>query len=286
MSNLRENKRYKNLVMMDQAAFLPDPSIDFPEDDPSAQLVEIVHDVDDNIVFDDTYPYLDDSWEYKWNRFKCVAGYLTFAKLTNRIRYGLRVKNRSVMRRYRKELRNGGISLCNHVYKWDAVCVLDAVGKAKFFMPVLATHLMGPDKWFIRYFGGIPVPDTAKGTRAFYAAFDEIHRRKQWIHFFPEARSWKYYTPIRPFHKGAFVMAYRYGLPIIPCAISYRPRTGIYKWFDKPDVPLMTLTMGEPIFPDTNAPRKDEVERLRNLSHAAMVKAAGIKENTWPASAD
>lgn len=272
--------------MEDQAAYLPDLSIDYPEDNPTEQLVKIVYDTDQRITFDDTYPYLDQSKDFKWNHFKCYAGLFCGVFWINKLRYGVRVKNRSVMRRYRKEFRNGAITLCNHVYRWDAVSVLYAIRYRLTWIPVLAEHMMGTEKWFMRSIGGIPVPDNAKGTRAFYKAFDELHERKQWIHFFPEARSWKFYAPIRPFQKGAFTMAYKYGMPILPCAISYRERKGIYKWFDKPEVPLITLTMCEPIFPDTTAPRKDEVDRLRDLAHSEMVKAAGIKENTWPSAAD
>jgi len=286
MSNLKENKRYKDLIMEDQAAYLPDLSMDYPEDNPTSQLVKIVYNTDEKIVFDENFPYLDESPKAKKDRFICYFTLRLLAQWVNIVRYGVRFENRSVMRRYRKELKNGGISLCNHVHRWDAVSVLKVLGNRSTWIPILGSHLMGTEKWFMRSIGGIPVPDNPKGARAFYAAFDEIDRRKEWIHFFPEARSWRYYVPIRPFQKGAFAMAYKYNRPIIPMAISYRKRTGIYKLFDKPEEPLLTIRVCEPIFPNLNAPRKDEIERMRNEAHAAMVKAAGIKVNTWPASMD
>ena len=49
-------------------------------------------------------------------------------------------------------------------------------------------------------------------------------------------------------------------------------------------MPLLTITIGEPILPDTTQPRKIEVERLREVAHTQMTKMAGITHNPWPAS--
>ena len=78
-------------------------------------------------------------------------------------------------------------------------------------------------------------------------------------------------------------MAYKYGMPVVPCVITYRPRTGFYKLTEKPDVPLLTLHIGVPIIPDLTVPRKKEVERILKEAHSQMVKMAGIKKNPWPA---
>jgi len=270
---------------MEDQAFLPDLPIVYPEDNPTEQLVKIIYNTDERIVFDENYPYLDDSWEFRKQNLKCYTGLFGFVMWYAQIRYGLKIKNRKVLRKYRKELKNGAITISNHVFRFDMVFVLNAIRFRRSWIPILAEHLMGTEKWFMRSIGGIPVPDTRQGLKAFDEAFDELHRRKAWIHFFPEARSWKCYAPIRPFKKGAFAMAYKYDLPIIPCVLSYRKRTGIYKFFEK-DMPLFTLTMCDPIFPDKSVPRRDDINRMRETAHAMMVKAAGIKNNPWPASGD
>ena len=72
-------------------------------------------------------------------------------------------------------------------------------------------------------------------------------------------------------------------MPILPCAIVYRPRTGIYRWFGPKDEPLTKVIIGEPIFPDTTQPRATETERLRQLTHETICRLAGITHNTWPA---
>lgn len=77
-------------------------------------------------------------------------------------------------------------------------------------------------------------------------------------------------------------MSYRYNMPLLPCVITYRERTGIYRLFGPKDLPLLTVTIGEPIFPNTDQPRKDEVARLREVAHTQMTEMAGITHNTWP----
>lgn len=134
----------------------------------------------------------------------------------------------------------------------------------------------------MRYLGGVPVPETHSGMRPFAEAFDEYHRRKDWLHFFPESCSWKFYAPIRPFKKGAFSMAYKYAIPVIPMVISYRPRTGIHRLFDKKEIPLVTLHVGTPLFPDVTKNVKEESHRLLTEAHAQMVSMAGILQNPWP----
>ncbi len=283
MSSL-DCRQYREIVLEDRA-YLPDLPTSFPEDDPFRHTVEVEKDIPD-IEFDDKFPYLDDSPKYRWNNFILYAGLFAFAFLVNKVRYGLKINNRSIVRRYRKEFRDGAITVCNHVYRWDMVSVLQAIRWRRSWVPIYSEHMMGKDKWFMRYVGGIPVPTSIKGFRGFNAAFDELHRRRQWIHVFPESCNWHYYVPIRPFQKGAFSMSYKYNMPILPCVISYRPRTGIYKLFDKPEVPLITLSVCEPIFPDTSARRQDEVNRLRDEAHSRMCRAAGIIHNPWPSAID
>ena len=135
--------------------------------------------------------------------------------------------------------------------------------------------------------GGIPIPEAEAGMSAmkkFNEAFDEFHRRGWWFHIFPEACRWDMYKPLRPFQKGAFTMSYKYDKPLLPCVITYRERKGIFRLFGPKELPLLTVTIGEPIYPDTTQPRKTEVERLRDVAHAQMQEMAGITHNPWPAA--
>lgn len=77
-------------------------------------------------------------------------------------------------------------------------------------------------------------------------------------------------------------MAYKYNMPLLPCVITYRERTGIYRLFAPKNVPLLQVEIGEPILPDKANPRGQEIDRLREQAHRTMERMAGIVRNSWP----
>ena len=282
MGRGKDNIRYREMEVA-EGTYIPDCDVCYPEQDPDEHIMPVRYDGTE-VVLDENYPYLDDSFRYRFNHFMNATLLRLLVMHVNRLRYGLKVEGREKLRRNKALLRNGAITVCNHVYRWDLSCVLHAIRPHRTWFPIYGEHLRGKDAWFMRYLGGVPVPETRSGMRPFNEAFDEIHRRGEWIHVFPESCSWKHYVPIRPFHKGAFTMAYKYGMPLVPFVISYRERKGIFRWFDKADTPLMTVHVGDAIIPDLNRPRKEEVDRMLREAHAQMVTMAGIVKNPWPAT--
>ncbi|ULQ59002.1 1-acyl-sn-glycerol-3-phosphate acyltransferase [Brucepastera parasyntrophica] len=137
----------------------------------------------------------------------------------------------------------------------------------------------------IRLVGGIPIPSGFHAMNKFNEAFDELHRKRKWFHVFPEGCNWPYFQPIRPFKRGAFTFSQRYNMPIIPMAFTYRKPTGLFALY-KGKYPLITLNIGEPIFPDITLPRKESIMRLREQTHKKIVELAGIKNNPFPSEGD
>lgn len=273
---------YRDFVVNDNV-FVPEPMEDFPAENPHQMMIKVRGHVRD-LVFDESYPYLDKSLKFRLNRLFIYTVVRPLAFFINRIYYGLRIEGRHNLFRYRHLLRNGAMTVCNHIGRWDMISVLQATMHTSW-IPMYRNSFMGKDGYLMKHVGGIPVPESRGGLMRFNEAFDELHAKKEWIHIFPESCSWKYYSPIRPFKIGAFNMAYRYNLPIIPCVISFRERKGFFRIFPSKE-PLMTIHIGEPIVPDTSRNRKEEAARLRGLCHARMVEMAGIVHNTWPAAID
>lgn len=276
---LQGNRQYQELSVR-KDVYVPDVGLEYPTDDPYRRIVPVRKIKD--ITFDDKYPYLDDSLSFKIQHVATDFVVFVLLFIVNKFVYGIRYKGRNVLRKYRKDFSNGVISICNHCYEYDGAAVSQAF-RRHIWIPMLKEHLTGTKSWYLKYFGGIPVPDDIVGLRKFNEAFDELHRRKQWILVFPEARNWHFYKPVKPFRKGAFSMAYKYDVPILPVNISYRERTGFFLLFAKKQIPLLTLTIGEPIFPDRTRSRKEEVDRLLRESHATICEMAGIEQNPWPA---
>ena len=282
----RMNKQYQEL-QVEQGVYIPEPALAYPQENPFERTLfpkQIKH-----IDFDANYPYIDDSIG---NRLNIMWGYYLVVHIILRlklhIQMGLRIHGKAILKKYKKELSHGAITIANHVYRLDCPCVLLAVNAThKTRIPMFAPNFRTKDGFFMRMAGGVPIPDSTTNMSAlkkFNEAFDEFHRRGCWFHIFPEACRWDFYKPLRPFQKGAFTMSYKYSKPILPCVITFRERKGIFKLFGKKSLPLLTVTIGEPILPDTNQPRKTEVERMRNQAHEQMCQMAGITHNPWPAS--
>ena len=280
------NLQYEQLRVR-EGEYIPQPAMDYPQDNPFTRTLFPKY--TKQLAIDDKYPYLNDSVGYKFNLY---LGYYVFLHLLLRIKLrvqmGLRIRGREVLKKHKEGLKNGAITIANHVYRLDCPCVLIAVNRThNTRIPMFAPNFRTKDGYFMGIAGGIPIPEAEAGMSAmkkFNEAFDEFHRRGWWFHIFPEACRWDMYKPLRPFQKGAFTMSYKYNKPLLPCVITYRERKGIFRLFGPKELPLLTVTIGEPIYPDTTQARKTEVERLRNVAHAQMQQMAGITHNPWPAA--
>ena len=280
------NLQYEQLRVK-EGEYIPQPAMDYPQDNPFARTLFPKY--TKQLAIDDKYPYLNDSVGYKFNLY---LGYYVILHLLLRIKLrvqmGLRIRGREVLKKHKDGLKNGAITIANHVYRLDCPCVLIAVNRThNTRIPMFAPNFRTKDGYFMGIAGGIPIPEAEAGMSAmkkFNEAFDEFHRRGWWFHIFPEACRWDMYKPLRPFQKGAFTMSYKYNKPLLPCVITYRERKGIFRLFGPKELPLLTVTIGEPIYPDTTQARKTEVERLRNVAHAQMQQMAGITHNPWPAA--
>jgi 1-acyl-sn-glycerol-3-phosphate acyltransferase len=274
---------YRNFKVKEEV-YVPEPPEEFSGDDPFVKMAPIRGELKD-IKFDETYPYLDKSLTFRiWHFLIYLVTWLV-AFPANWIRFGIKIEGREKIRRNRELFSNGMMTVCNHVHRWDMICVLQAMRYRRAWIPMYAQPFRGKDGFLMKAIGGVAIPEELSGLRAFDKAMDELHANKQWIHLFPESCSWRFYAPLRPFKTGAFNMAYRHGLPVVPLVISFRPRTGWRKLFGKGE-PLLTIHVGDPIVPDLTVPRKAEVARIRDLAHQTMLDMAGIVSNPWPSSID
>ena len=280
------NLQYQQL-RVNEGEYIPKPAIDYPQDNPFERTLFPVF--DRALAIDENYPYVDDSLKYS---IKTKFAYFFILRICLNIllhiKMGLRIRGREILKKHKEGLKNGTITIANHVFRLDCPCVLLAVNaKHTTRIPMFAPNFRTKDSFFLNIVGGVPIPEPETGLSAmkkFNEAFDEFHRRGWWFHIFPEACRWDMYKPLRSFQKGAFTMSYKYDMPLVPCVITYRERKGIFRLFGPKDLPLLTVTIGEPIYPDTEQPRKTEVDRLRNVAHQQMQLMAGIVANPWPAA--
>jgi len=230
-----------------------------------------------NIVFDENYPYVDKSFGHR-----LISGFMRFLTVIAafplmRIRCLLKVKGRKNIRKYRKVFKNGVVSVSNHVFIWDFIAVMYAVRPFRPWIPAWDKNMRGENRILIRYSRGIPLPtESHRATAAFARAIDKLlSEEKQWVHICAEGSMWEYYMPIRPFKKGSFTFAVRNNVPVLPIGFSYRKPKGLQKLFWKR--PLLTLHIGEPIYPDASLNKVAAADKLAREAHAAVCRLVGIE---------
>ena len=235
------------------------------------------------LVFDENYPYIDNSKSFRFVDFWVRVLLYLFIFLLAHIRMGLRIKGRKNLKKHKEEIKKGVISICNHVHMWDYIGVMCAIRPHKPKLLAWANNIRGENSFLIRHVGGIPVPDdNMKGTMAYFDAIKKLLNSGGWLHLYPEGSMWEYYAPIRPFKRGAAFFACAYNKPILPLAYSYRRPNWIRrKIFHQ--IACFTLTIGEPVYPNEELSIKEREVDLINRAHAAMCELARInpEENIY-----
>ena len=226
-------------------------------------------------VFDEKYPYYKKGFWYGVARVFLWIFLNIIAFPLLRITHGLKIYGKKNLKKYKKELKDGAITICNHVFMWDTLCVLKAIRPHLIRFPAWKTNLDGPNGPLIRWAGGIPVPTgNMRAMVKFKYALEEAFENKRWVHFFPEGSMWFFYPDIRPLKKAVFKYAVKYDKPIIPMAISFRPRKGIAKLWGK--TPRADLHIGEVMFVDKTLSPKEAEEQLHKKAYHVMQEMVGI----------
>ena len=226
-------------------------------------------------VLDKNYIYRDKSKKFAFKQFWFRLFLDVLVLPITRIRYGLRIEGKENLRRNKEKLSRGAVSVCNHVFYWDYLVVQAGLWPVKTEVPLWKRNNEGPLASIMRLAGSIPVPEMLSGLRKFYSALDDAIDEHKTVHFYAEASMWFYFAPIRPFKKGAFALAQKHGVPVIPLAISYRKPTGLYKLFKKNE-PNVTLHIGEPQTASTLLPPPLAVDELCDRVRGMMIRMVGI----------
>ncbi|MBO5772196.1 MAG: 1-acyl-sn-glycerol-3-phosphate acyltransferase [Clostridia bacterium] len=238
-------------------------------------------------VFDKDYPYVDKSFGYKLKHKGMRLLLYTLAFPVMRIRTCLKIKGRENLKKHKDVIKQGIVSVINHVHMWDFIGIMRAVLPYVPHIPVWDKNMRGENRVLIRYNNGIPIPvGDMRATHAFSKTIDNLLQQGKWVHFSAEGSMWEFYRPIRPFKKGAFYFAVNANKPVLPMAYTFRKPKGLQKIFHKN--PLLTLHIGEPIFPDTTLPKHEAIEKLTVEAHTAVCRLAGFAdgENVYPAIFD
>ena len=238
-----------------------------------AHMIDVKHLRDVNL--DEEYPYLQKSFWFKCQRALLHLCQYTVLPIVMYARHGLHIHGKEKLKQNKELLKQGIITVSNHVFMWDYICIMVAMRPRLGFFPAWKTNLEGPNGPLIRMAGGIPIPvENMRSMVKFKQAMEEVLEEKSWLHFFPEGSMWFYYPDIRPLKKAVFQYAVKYDRPILPIVLTFRPRRGITKWFTKK--PQVDLHIGEPLLHDGELSPIDAARDMQERAYHIMQGMAGV----------
>lgn len=246
-----------------------DPKVDkYPyPNDTGAHYMEVV--MDRGFVFDENYPYIDKSKSFRFKQTMVnLLLHLIVYPMTY-IKMGLKIEGKHNLKKHKKEIKNGLLTVSNHVHKWDYLMIKTALHKYKTNVLVWNKNVNDKDGPLVRLVGGVPIPEKndVKANLVFLEAVHELFSMKRIIQLYAEGSMWEYYAPIRPFKPGIAYFAFKENKPVLPFGFSYRKPGWIRrKIFHQ--IATFTLNIGEPIYInrelDHKAAQEDLLIRLHN----------------------
>ncbi len=228
------------------------------------------------IKLDTNYEYLPRGFWFSVKRAVVAALLNTVVFPIMHLTHGLRIYGKENIKKHRIELKNGAITISNHVFMWDYLCVLKAIRPRISYFPAWKTNFESGFQPWMRIIGGIPIPEgDIHAMHKFKKALDDVVESGKWLHVFPEGSLWYFYPDIRPLKPAVFQYAVKYEKPLIPISMSFRPRKGFRKLFGKG--PFVDLHIAEPMYADKSLPPREAAHELRARAYHVMQVMNGIK---------
>lgn len=189
-------------------------------------------------------------------------------KLLTKIIYDLKIEGKENI----ENIESGAISVSNHVLFLDCAMIGLAYGKKEIYYTTQEGSFKIPFvRKLIKLLKAIPIPQSIDNRKHFLKAIEETLSKGSIVHFYPEAALWPYCDRIRKFKNGAFDVAVRNNVPIIPIVFKFREPIGIRKIFKrKKDVTLKIL---DPIKCEEEKNTKQKVEELKEKVFKKMENA-------------
>lgn len=197
-----------------------------------------------------------------------IAAFLMYRVLATPVAFlythllcGMRIRGRRNLRK----IKGGYFLYGNHTQ----LCG-DAFTPSMLTFPRKANVLVHPDivsipvaRRMVPMMGALPIPTDMTAARHLMKALPVFLSHGQAITIFPEAHIWPYYNGIRPFTDTTFGYPFLFHVPAVGFTVTYRQRKILRRL-----PPLVTVTVGEPIYPEDC---RDKTE-MRDRIHAFMQK--------------
>ena len=112
----------------------------------------------------------------------------------------------------------------------------------------------------------LPLSSNAATMRKFLRAVNGALTEGNCVLIYPEGSMWYNYKKPKPLKLGAFEMAVKANVPIVPCFITMQDSP--YVGEDGTAVQEHTVHVGEAIYPDGSLPKRERAEKMRDANFA------------------
>ena len=258
--------------------YIPKSNIKYPE---YTDMHYIKIKKDRNIKIDKNYPYVNKSKFFLFKKWLVkILLYLIIFPMT-KIKLGLKVYGKNNLKKNKELLKNGVISVSNHINFFDYLAILRTVKPFKPYVLAWKKNINDKSGNLVRLVGGIPIPeDDIIASKAYFKSLNNLLNDNGWLHIYAEGSMWEYYRPIRPFKTGAAYLAIKNNKPILPIGFSYR-RPGFIRRKIFRQIALININVGKPIMINNNLDLKNNTNELTKKIHKAVCDLAGISNNLY-----
>ena len=176
---------------------------------------------------------------------------LLLVRLVDWLIFRLRIEGRENLLKAQRAL-----LVSNHTLVLDPGIIAHVVRPFRSYFTMLEETACIP--WlgtFVRLLGAVPIPAKAAAMRILERAIRSELADLPFVHVFPEGECYLWNQQIQPFQLGAFYLACRLGLPILPVTTVLHER----RWFGRQSFhlagvvlripPQVTVVVGRPVCP-------------------------------------
>ena len=170
-------------------------------------------------------------------------------------------------------VKGGAILTANHFSPLDSFIVhrtFDVSGRKGRFYRIIKegnyTSFPGFYGFLMRNCNTLPLSSNMATVRKLLIAVDVILKRGDCVLVYPEQSMWYNYRKPKPLKPGAFELAVRSGVPIVPCFITMEDSE--YISADEEYVQAHTVHVGAPIYPDESLNKRDRAAKMMGETYA------------------
>lgn len=177
------------------------------------------------------------------------------------------------------KIKEGAVITCNHFNPFDAFAVESAFRKSdlikdkKLYKVIREgnyTNFPGLYGFFFRNCDTLPLSSSTKTMKEFIKATETILQRGDIILIYPEQSLWWNYKKPKPLKPGAFKIATKNNVPVVPIFITMQDSKVVGE--DGFMVQEYIINIEEPIYPNQNLSYKEAAEEMKNKNYEVWKK--------------